>query len=88
MSSASINNKEATSDDRAIDTYAEYYVETLARNVLNSENIKTWVQEFDLFPDEPTWTLANKIAEVKNHLKTSIITTVVIDPALVANAKL
>ena len=68
-------------DDRAIDTYAEYYVATLAQEVLKSDNRKAWVQEFDLFPDKLDWTLADKMDEVKKQIRTPIITTVVIDPA-------
>ena len=67
-------------DNRAEDRYAEYYVETLAGQVFTSENRRAWVAEFDLYADEAGWLESDKVAELQKNLKTTIITTPVIDP--------
>lgn len=67
-------------DNRAIDTYAEYYMETLASQVLSTRNLRAWVDEFDLYQDEDTWSEADKADELESHIDTTIMTTTVIDP--------
>jgi uncharacterized protein involved in exopolysaccharide biosynthesis len=67
-------------DDRAMDTYAEYYVETLAGRVFSAENLAAWVEEFELYPDESGWTESRRMNELWSNIDTSIITTPVIDP--------
>jgi len=73
-------DRDRGNDNRAVDTYAEYYVETLVGQVLKRNNFDTWVQEFDLFADEKTWSDVDKRAELRKNLNTDIVTTLVIDP--------
>jgi len=67
-------------NSRAVDSYAEYYVETLAGQVLTSANLENWIEELDLFAGESNWTVLEKKAELRKNLKTTIVTTPVIDP--------
>jgi uncharacterized protein involved in exopolysaccharide biosynthesis len=66
-------------ENRAVDTYAEYYVETLAGQVLTPAKLKGWVEEFDLFAAE-TWGIDEKVVELRDTLGTEIVMTPVIDP--------
>ncbi len=65
---------------RVEDTYAEYYVQTLTGRVYTSGNLKTWVDQFDLFAEKTDWTITEKMAELRANLETTIVTTKVIDP--------
>jgi uncharacterized protein involved in exopolysaccharide biosynthesis len=67
-------------DDRAVDTFAEYYVETLIDRVFGSENIRGWINEFRLFDAKKDWDDNRKVSEVRENLVTEIVTTPVIDP--------
>jgi len=67
-------------DNSIVDTYAEYYIETLAGQVFTSGNLTSWVEEFDLYAGETGWTDSEKKAELRQNLWTSIVTTAVLDP--------
>ena len=67
-------------NDQNLDTYAEYYVQTLTGQVVTPENLEAWVKEYGVYDYEPDWSTTRKVSELKDHLETSIVTTPVIDP--------
>jgi len=67
-------------DNRAIDTYAEYYVQTLSAQVFTGNNIRQWIDDYGLYAEESSWGFPAKAREVRANLRTSIITTPVLDP--------
>lgn len=75
---------QSTQDDSraAVDTYAEYYVQTLTAQVFSDQNLDQWIQEYGEYSDELGWTAGKKRNEMRNNLATTIVTTPVIDPRL------
>lgn len=67
-------------DNRAVDTYAEYYVETLTGQVYSRENLDAWLNEFGVYDSESGWSDGRKRSELRKNLSTRIVTTPVIDP--------
>lgn len=67
-------------DDRAVDTYAEYYIQTLTGQVFTAENLGSWIDEYGVFAEESGWPDARKRSELADNLKTAIVATTVIDP--------
>jgi uncharacterized protein involved in exopolysaccharide biosynthesis len=67
-------------DNRAVDTYAEYLIETLTGQVITNENLGSWIDEYGVYADESDWSDAKKRSVMKDNLKTTIIATAVIDP--------
>ena len=67
-------------DDRAVDTYADYYIETMASQVFSGQNVRSWVEGLDLYADHPDWSIAQKVSEVRANLRAPVSTTPVLDP--------
>jgi uncharacterized protein involved in exopolysaccharide biosynthesis len=67
-------------ETRNVDTYAEYYIQTLEAQVRASENLRAWVEEFDLYSSEPDLSLGAKTGALNRDVTTRIVTTAVIDP--------
>lgn len=73
-------DRDVTGENRAVDTYVEYYVETLTGQVFTRENLTAWVDEFGVYESEPSWSNDRKRSEMYDDLSTRIVTTPVLDP--------
>lgn len=67
-------------DNRAVDTYAEYLIQTLTGQVFTNENLDSWIDEYGAYAEESGWSDARKRSVMGDNLKTTIVTTPVIDP--------
>lgn len=73
-------DQDVKGDNRAVDTYAEYYIETLTGQVFSRKNLGAWVDEFGVYDSESDWSDDRKRSELRDDLRTQIVTTPVIDP--------
>jgi succinoglycan biosynthesis transport protein ExoP len=67
-------------DNRAVDTYAEYLIETLTEQVFTDENLGSWIDEYGVYAEEPGWSDAKRFSVMRDNINTTIVTTTVIDP--------
>lgn len=72
--------QQQTDDNNNVDTYAEYFIETLTGQVFTKANLDQWVNKFDLYANHKSWTDTEKAGELLDNLDTKIVTTLVIDP--------
>ena len=73
-------DQDVKAENRAVDTYAEYYVETLTGQVFTDENLGSWIDEYDVYAEESNWSDAERRSVMADNLKTAIVATTVIDP--------
>ena len=79
-SSGVIRIEQLGHDRRAVDTYAESYVQTLAAQVFTRDRLAGWVEQFDLFANEASWDTGDRVRELRSILGTDIVMTPVLDP--------